>query len=306
VAARLVRDEPLGLDLPRDGDGRAFGRYELRGLLGRGSYGAVYEAFDHFRGGPVALKVLAPSVEDGSELARFVREAQVHSRVDDPHVVAMLDAEVVEGRAFCAMRLVRGPTLQTRLQAEGALSEEQALPLLWGVLRALQALAREGIVHRDLSPRNVLLADGRPSRPVLIDFGLAKAPVDVNLTGTDVLLGTAGYIAPEVVDGLPADTRSDLFSAGILAIHALLGAHPLAGLRGMALLRAMAERPVEVPPWLSSGTRALLASLIDLDPDRRPASPTAALLALGRAAQDLTAPRLQRPPEVSDPAPSGV
>jgi CheY-like chemotaxis protein len=286
AVAQAIREEPLGLDLPRDEERLVFGRYSLLSVLGRGSFGMVYEAWDVRRRAPVALKVLAPAVDGPDDLARFVREARVLSRVHDPHVVTMLDTAVVDGRAFCSMRLVPGVTLDVRVQRR-VLSEREALALLWGLLQALHAMAQQGLVHRDVTPRNVILEDDEVARPVLIDFGLAKPAQDQGLTAPDVLLGTPGYIAPEVVCGAPADIRSDLFSAGLVVLCALQGRHPFDGLRGMVLVRATAERPVPIPVNLSPGTRVLLARLTHLDPDQRPARPVDALATLGRLAHSL-------------------
>lgn len=297
---RLIRDEPLGLDLPGGADGLAFGRYALKRLLGRGSFGDVYEAFDASRGGPVALKVLAPS-HDPSDLARFVREARILSRVKDAHVVAMLDAGLVEGRAFCAMRLVKGPPLEAHLRAKGTLSGRETLALLWGILRALHALARLELVHRDVTPRNVILEGGNVARPVLIDFGLAKRARDQALTGPDMILGTPGYIAPEVVIGAEADSRSDMFAAGVLAVETITGKHPFAGLRGMTLMRRMAECPVEVPPHLPPRTRAFLQRLTAIDPDLRPATPLDALYSVGQLVDELA--ESTTPPPAATPRP---
>lgn len=282
AAERLLRLEPLEHDLPCSEDGLVFGRYTLKSILGKGSFGAVYEGFDTRRGGPVALKVLSPSVEDLDDLARFVREARVLSRVEDAHVVPMLDAGVMEGRAFCAMRLVKGPTLDAHLRARGPLGEDETVAMLTGLLRALDALARKQLVHRDVTPRNIILEGGKTARPVLIDFGLAKRAHDQGLTAPDVLLGTAGYIAPEVVCGSEADPRSDMFAAGIVALHALLGRHPVEGLRHLALIQAMADVPVPMPAHLSSGLRQLLEHLTALDPEMRPPSPAVALTMLSR------------------------
>lgn len=296
AVTQAIREEPLGLDLPRSADRLVFGRYSLMSVLGRGSFGMVYEAWDASRRLPVALKVLAPAVDGPDDLARFVREAQVLSQVQDPHVVPMLDAAVVDGRAFCSMRLVPGTTLDVRVQRR-VLSEREALALLRGLLQALHALAQQALVHRDVTPRNVILEDGAVARPVLIDFGLAKPAQDQGLTGPDVLLGTPGYIAPEVVCGAPADLRSDLFSAGLVVLCALLGRHPFDGLRGMALVHAVTERPVPIPAHLSAGTRLLLGRLTDIDPARRPARPVEALASLGRLAHSLGAARDEARPD---------
>ncbi len=296
---------PLAPDLPRDDEGLVFARYHLRRVLGQGSYGAVYEARDARRGTAVALKVLSPSVDDPDDLQRFVREARVLARVHEPHVVAMLDAGLYGGRAFCVMRLIDGPTLDARLRHAGPLREREAMALLAGLLRALRAVGEQQLVHRDVTPRNVILEGASAARPVLIDFGLAKRVHDQALTAPDVILGTPGFIAPEVVLGAQADARSDLFSLGVLVVQALAGRHPLDGVRGMALLHAMAEAPVPVPLALSPGLRALLARLTALEPAARPATPAEALADLERVALDaLTdAPPIALP-AVSDAEPT--
>lgn len=286
LVERLLDEEPVGLDLPGAAEGLAFGRYAVWRALGRGSFGVVYEAWDALRGEPVALKVLAPEAAEPEDLARFVRESRVLARVDDPHVVAMRDAGVVGGRAYCAMRLVHGPTLERHLRDAGPLAPAAGLALLRGLLRALGALAARGLVHRDLTPRNVILEGACPARPVVIDFGLAKPALDQGLTAPDVILGTPGFMAPEVIAGAEADARSDLYVAGVVALQALAGRHPFDGLRGMALLQAMAEVPPAIPLHLGAGARALLAWLTAVDPARRPATPAEALEALDQAAAE--------------------
>lgn len=299
LALRLLDEEPVGLDLPGAATGLAFGRYSVWRAIGRGSFGVVYEAWDALRGEAVALKVLAPEAAEPEDLARFVRESRVLARVDDPHVVAMRDAGVVDGRAYCAMRLVRGPTLERHLRDAGPLPEAAGLALLRGLLRALDALAADGLVHRDLTPRNVLLEGACPAQPVVIDFGLAKPALDQGLTAPDIILGTPGFMAPEVITGAEADARSDLFAAGVVALQALAGRHPFDGLRGMALLQAMAEVPPAIPPHLGAGARALLAWLTAVDPARRPARPAEALEALEQAAGEAGVS-----PPTTTPAPS--
>lgn len=272
------------LELPRGADGLAFSRYAVRGVLGRGSYGIVYDAWDLRRDEGVALKVLDPMDDDEDVLARFVREARVLGEVDSAHVVPMLEAGVADGRAYCAMRRLHGPTLEAHLLSHGTLPEHRGLTLLWGLLSALDALARRDLVHRDVTPRNVILEDGRAARPVLIDFGLAKRALERGLTSPDVILGTPGFIPPEVICGHEADARSDLFAAGLVVLNALTGQAPFPGLRGMALLRQTVTTPPPVPAWLSASAQRLLSRLTALSPAERPSSAQAALEELANLA----------------------
>jgi CheY-like chemotaxis protein len=264
-------------DLPREGN-LAFHRFEVRSVLGRGSYGTVYEAWDSQRGEEVALKVLAalPSSQPEARL-RFLRETYALSSVRDEHVVRVVDFGVGQGRLYYAMKRVRGVTLREHVALQGAVTPAQGLELLLGLLRALEALAAADLVHRDITPANIVLRDGRFDAPVLLDFGLAKRSFDHGLTLEDVLLGTPGFVAPEAVLGQPCDVRSDLFSAGIVVRFALAGREPFPHLRGMALLNHMARTRVPLPEGLPATLAGVLERLTDLDPAGRPPSARALL-----------------------------
>lgn len=264
-------------DLPREGQ-LVFRRYEVRSVLGRGSYGTVYEAFDTVRREPVALKVLAalPSSQPEARL-RFLRETYALSSVRHPGIVPVIDFGASQGRLYYAMQRVAGPTLREHIASAGPVGPDQGLALLRGLLGALAALAHAELVHRDITPANVLLRDGRLDQPVLIDFGLAKRTFDRGLTLDDVLLGTPGFVAPEVILGQPCDARSDLFAVGLVARFALTGREPFPELRGMALLNHMARHPVSIPEELPERVRNILVRLVELDPAARPASANEAL-----------------------------
>lgn len=259
-------------DLPREGN-LAFRRYEVRSVLGRGSYGTVYEAWDTQRGEEVALKVLAalPSAQPEARL-RFLRETYALSSVRHGNVVPVVDFGVAQGRLYYAMARVKGPTLRDHVAAHGACSPEAALALLRGLLRALAALAQAELIHRDITPTNVVLRDGRLDSPVLLDFGLAKRSFDHGLTLEDVLLGTPGFVAPEVVFGQSHDVRSDLFAAGVVVRYAAAGGEAFRDLRGMALLQHMACTTTPLPADMPRPLRDVLERLLALDPDRRPTS----------------------------------
>lgn len=268
-------------DLPREGN-LAFRRYEVRSVLGRGSYGTVYQAWDTQRREEVALKVLAalPSSQPEARL-RFLREIYALSSVRHENVVPVVDFGVAQGRLYYAMARVKGLTVREHVAAHGAVSPDEGLALLRGLLGALAALADADLVHRDVTPTNILLRDGRLDAPVLLDFGLAKRSFDHGLTLEDVLLGTPGFVAPEVVIGQPHDARSDLFAAGLVVRFAVAGGEAFADLRGMALLQHMAKTPVPVPADLPQPLRGVLMRLLDLDPARRPSSARALLDELG-------------------------
>jgi CheY-like chemotaxis protein len=265
--------------------GLAFGRYKVLNELGRGGYGVVYLAEDRHHKTRVALKVPAPG-DDAQSHARFLRETYSLACVKDPHVVRIRDLGFVEGRAFYAMDYIAGESLFDHVHRRGPCDEAEARALARGLLRALVAVAKAGLLHRDLKPSNVMLADGAIERPVLIDFGLARWEMDRGLTGAHELVGTLDFLPPEYIDGRGIDARSDLFSLGITLRWTLAGEDAFPGLRGLSLLDAIRRGPIPPPRVdLSPGFAALLASLCEVDRDRRPASAAAALDALDRVAQ---------------------
>jgi len=277
------------------GPGDAVGGYTLRYLLGEGASGRVFRAWDPRLEREVALKVLRPEVvADPRAGVRFLREARAMARLAHPHVVSVYDAgEDPRGGLFVAMELVRGPTLRAWLGGAGR-SVPEVLAALRAVGEGLAAAHAEGVLHRDVKPDNVIVADGRAR---LTDFGLARVEPDETLpasaathlpeaalTRTGALLGTPLYMAPELLDGALATEASDLYALAVTAYEALAGQRPFdadtlgalrealaRGARPMAregvsrrldawaragLAARPSERPGSVRAWLDSYTRA--------------------------------------------------
>lgn len=272
----------LDLDLPQK-DGLTFGRYVIERELGRGGFGRVYLARDQARrGAQVAVKVLAAFGHDQQEARlRFVRETYTLASIKHPGVASIYDIGSGQGQLYYAMEYVPGPPLFARVRKQGTLSESEAIELARGLLGALAALGRAGLVHRDLKPNNVILRDGDIACPVLIDFGLAKRPCDRGITPTDQLMGTPGYFPPEILAGKEADHRSDLFALGLTLRFALDGEHLYPELEGFELVRTMADAPIPPPATpVSAPFGAFLASLVQGNPRARPANAVAALTML--------------------------
>jgi len=208
--------------------GRIFDCYRLERTLGIGGMGIVMEATHKDTGHRVALKVLrAEFSEDSQASLRFLREAYVLQAIDDRNVVKLEDIGRASGTIFYAMEYVDGFTLADRLDEVQRLSIPEACGIAAGVAKALAALARRGVVHRDVKPSNIFL--GRDGRTVKLgDFGLAKRARARDVTPKQSLIGTPHYIAPEVVAGNPADPLSDLYSLGV-CFHEMLCGHPLHG-----------------------------------------------------------------------------
>jgi DNA-binding response OmpR family regulator len=268
-----VSDSPtraIRSGLPRDAQGLVFRRYRIECLAGKGSSSQVYRAFCTQTQRKVALKVLNAAGGDEARL-RFLREIYTLSAIEHDHVVRVLDFGTERGRFYYAMEEVAGPTLRALVRGGERPGPGELLELLRRLGGALAVLHQQGILHRDLSPHNVLLRGGRFTEPVLIDFGLAKQSFDHGLTANELLLGTPGYLDPALLVG-DAGPRSDLFSLGALAVFACTGADPFHQLQGLERVRAMARRPVPIPAHLPPRLRELLAAMTCLEPELRPAS----------------------------------
>ncbi len=269
-------------------------RYELLGALAQGTFGVVHEARDKATGERVAIKVLRAS--SGPEaVARFEREAQAARRLEHPGIARVLDVGVTEGMPFIAFELVRGKSLEETVAGSGPLAEDAALGLVGALARALAHAHERGVLHRDVSPANVLLSE---RGPVLIDFGLAKDLLASEaLTRTGDVLGTVRFMAPELLAGQArrADERADVFGLGAVLHFALTGEPPFAAASAVELAREMEKTPPP-PPGASARVAALLARLLAPRPESRPASVKAVL-------EILEAPTLASPIRASVPAP---
>ncbi len=199
------------------------GRYRVTRRLARGGMATVYTALDTRLGREVAVKVMHPHLAADREfVSRFIREAHAAAQLSHPAAVAVYDQSADSGHVFIAMEYVRGRTLRDWLRERGRLTPRETFAVLEPVLAALAAAHAAGLVHRDVKPENVLIADD--GRVKVADFGLARAVSNATVTGT--LIGTVAYLAPEQVDRGTADQRSDVYAAGILLYECLTGHQP--------------------------------------------------------------------------------
>jgi serine/threonine protein kinase len=236
-------------------------RYRLERLLGRGGMASVWLATDEVLERPVAIKVLSDTISSDPEfLARFRREAHLAAGLSHPNLIGVYDYAEGEERPYLVMEYVPGPNLAERTSRQMGIDCEQLARELLGALAHIHAV---GIVHRDVKPQNVLIAPEGNAK--LIDFGIALPKDATALTGTGNLLGTARYIAPEVMGGRPASERSDLYSCGVVLRDCLGGRPP-------RRLGAVVER------------------LANQDPGRRPASADEALARLGARSAPIAEP----------------
>jgi eukaryotic-like serine/threonine-protein kinase len=204
------------------------GRYRLLAALGNGGMGTVWQAEDELLTRPVAVKEVSPpaSVTDGERTMlreRTLREARTAARLSHPNVVTIYDVVEDDGRPWIVMELIAARSLRDLLEADGPLSPQQAARVGLQVLAALTAAHSLGILHRDVTPGNVLIDAG--GRAVLADFGIARTQDSPTLTTSGVVVGSPSYIAPERASGEPGGPESDLWSLGA-TLYAMVEGRP--------------------------------------------------------------------------------
>ncbi len=239
------------------------GRYRLDELIGRGGMAAVWRATDIEFQRQVAVKRLhARHVDDAEFAERFRREARVVARLSHSHLVRMLDAGDDESGPYLVLELVEGETLKQRLARLGPLDPSEAARIVAQVADALDYAHGQGIVHRDIKSQNVLLSNDGTAK--LADFGIARlleADAEPSLTQTDMMVGSADYIAPEQAEGGVIDARTDIYSLGIVLYEALVGRLPFAGEGFVAVAVKHVNETLPDPREISSSVPAGLAAV---------------------------------------------
>ncbi|SFN88663.1 Protein kinase domain-containing protein [Actinomadura madurae] len=253
-------------------DGRLLaGRYRLTSVVGRGGMGTVWRARDETLDREVAIKeVLLPDglsdAERENRHRRTLREARASARLNHPGVVTVHDVVDEDDRPWIVMELVRARSLQEIVEEDGPLPPGRVATIGRQIAGALRAAHAIGILHRDVKPANVLVADG--DRAVLTDFGIAQMAGDATLTGTGLLIGSPAYMSPERVNGEPAIPASDLWALGATLYAATEGRAPHHRGDPMAVLAAVMTQ--DVPPPKNAGPLApVLTGLLERDPVRR-------------------------------------
>ena len=257
------------------------GRYEIRGELGRGGMGVVYDDFDPSLGRAIAVKVIDEARLNQTELAdeelrqRFEREMRATSTLFHTNLVAILDAGFADvhgkARAYYVMERIEGECLETRLRRAGPMTRQEGLDLAAAVARGLAAVHADGLVHRDLKPSNILI----PSRgeAKLTDFGLCQWKLDP-LDGQmeNAILGSPHYLAPEQVTREEVDFRADLFGLGAVLVHIFTGAPPFpASSLSEHFGRIISDDPDGLAD-LDRDIRSLVCKLLSKNPSDRPES----------------------------------
>ena len=292
--------------------------YRLEAQLGAGGMAVVFRARDERLGRRVALKVLAPALTgDTAFRRRFMAESRAAAAVDDPHIIPVYEAGEAGGVLFIAMRFVAGGDLRGVLEREGPLVPARAAALISPVAAALDAAHGAGLVHRDVKPANILVDvhQGRPEHVYLSDFGVSKGAVSsVSLTGAGHFVGTPDYSAPEQIQGLAVDGRTDQYALACMAYQLLAGVVPFGRDQGMAVLFAHLSAPppslLARRPDLPGAVDQVLARALAKAPEKRYrccrdfADALGEALGLAPSIPAVAAPAPgHRPPQVASPLP---
>ncbi len=237
--------------------------------------GEVFRAQDAVLAREVAIKVLhRPLASDQGFVDRFRREARAAAVLSHPNIVGVHDWGAVDGIYYMVMEFVRGQSLREVLGAEGVLAPAQAADVLLQTLAALDHAHRQGIVHRDIKPENIMVT--RDGVAKVADFGLARAYADAQITHAGHVTGTVQYLAPEQLQGEPADPRTDLYSLGIVAYELFTGQIPFNAETPMAIaykhLRDRVPAASARNPAVTQGLDGWIASMTEKDRELRPES----------------------------------
>jgi serine/threonine-protein kinase len=255
-------------------DGLFAGRYRLERRLGVGGMATVQLAFDTRLERNVAVKLLAEHLaEDGAFVSRFRREALAAARLVHPNIVQVFDFGLDESthRNFIVMEFVDGQSCAEMLREQGSLPVDEAVEILAQSCRGLDYAHRNGVVHRDVKPGNLL--EGREGMVKLADFGIAKAAEDSDITKVGSVLGTAAYLAPEQARGEPAGPASDLYALGVVAYQLIAGRLPYdaGSLTDLARLQESGPPPRldELVPAVPAPLALAVAQALHRDPEHR-------------------------------------
>ena len=234
----------------------------------------VHLARDVKHGRVVAIKVLRPVLAQAVGSERFLREINIAAQLQSPHILPMLESGEADGLLYYVMPYVDGDSLRSRLVTEGALAPSEAMRLLRDVVDGLAHAHRHHVVHRDIKPDNVMIAE---RHAMVMDFGVAKAMSDATgttgLTSIGISLGTPAYMAPEQAAADPnVDHRADIYSVGVLAYEMLSGTPPFTGTPQTILSAqiAVAPRPLsDVKPDLPPAIAQIVMRCLEKDPNKR-------------------------------------
>ena len=260
-------------------------RYRVEREIGHGGMATVYLARDVKHGRAVAIKVLRPELAQAVGGERFLREINIAAQLQSPHILPLLDSGEADGLLFYVMPYVEGDSLRGRLARDGALPPSEAMRLFRDIVDGVAHAHRQGVVHRDLKPDNVMIAE---RHALVVDFGVAKAMRDAtahhDLTSIGISLGTPTYMAPEQAAADPdTDHRADIYALGVMAYEMLSGKPPFTGPPQVVLAAQITATPaplLEVRPDLPPAIAQIVMRCLEKDPAKRYQTADALLLAI--------------------------
>ncbi|WP_234988246.1 serine/threonine-protein kinase [Demequina sp. NBRC 110056] len=264
------------------------GRYVLTSLLAVGGMGEVWRGTDSELDRPVAVKVLKEgAAANETFLKRFRNEAKNAAGLAHENIAQVFDYGDQEGTAYLVMELVEGEPLSTVIERERTLAEDRLVRIMVGTTRGLSAAHDAGVMHRDIKPGNLLIAEGDVVR--ITDFGVSRSMDQTTLTQTGMVMGTAQYLAPELALGKPATPASDLYALGIIAYESVVGKRPFTAATAVDIAIAHVNEPVPaLPQTVSPDLARLIEDLLEKNPRKRPRTAPALL-------ERLTSLRLREP-----------
>jgi serine/threonine protein kinase len=262
------------------------GKYEIRGVLGRGGMGTVYDCWDPIIGRRVAIKTVRILDHDDAEaaegLARFKREAQAAGRLSHPNIVGVHDYGETGEVAFIVMEFVQGHSLKQRMDAHERFPVRETVRIMEQVLAALQFSHDRQVIHRDIKPGNVMMTEDGQAK--LADFGIARIESSV-MTQSGTMLGTPAYMSPEQLMAQEVDARSDLYSAGVMLYQMLTGERPFEGGLTAIIHKALNTTP-PMPSEISVTAPTSLDTVVARAMARRPADRYSSAAAFSRAMRE--------------------
>jgi serine/threonine-protein kinase len=250
------------------------GHYEIIAELGRGGMGVVYKGYEPSLARFVAIKELAPALaHDPMVVERFLREARSMAVLNDPHIIQIYSIGQENEEPFFVMEFVDGASVAGLIKRDGHLRSDDAMKILHQTAQGLATAHDHGVIHRDVKPANLMLS--QRGQVKIADFGIALANHDMNakLTSAGDLVGTPGYLSPEILLGNPVDQRSDVYAVGVVLFEMLTGRTPFSDASVYKLMQDVVQREVpdvrEINAEIDPGVASILARMLLKDPDKR-------------------------------------
>ena len=268
---------------------------QIMGRHGSGAFGVVFRAKSRDGKDTYAIKALKPEHRhDQDARERFLREARALEAIDHPNVVRIRGVGEEGGTPYAVMEFIPGHDLGTLLLKEGALPAPRAARIAVGIARGLEAIHREGVLHRDLKPHNILVAPG--DQPVIADFGVARSIRAERMTMTGTFVGTPAYMAPEQFEDVPPSFAVDLYALGAILHEMLTGQCPFTGRDAISTIRAIRDQPApRLPSDIPASLADIVGRLLRKKPEERYLDATTLALDLESVAATLEAEREVEP-----------